>query len=75
MKIIRNIVVLSTKEDTIVLLKNAEPSVYDPMGETLLAHAFRVVTDLATTTFVLVPIGPPTMVRKEDFRPGDLEGL
>lgn len=76
MKLIRNgIVVLRVKNDYVVIMKEAEnPSVFDPTGTYWgLAQGFKVVTDLASKTFVLVPIGDPTRVRVEDFKPGELD--
>lgn len=76
MKLIRNgIVVLNVKNDYVVIMQKSEaPSVWDPADIYWgLAQGFKVVTDISSKTFVLVPIGEPSRVKKEDFKAGELD--
>lgn len=75
MKLIRNnTVVLHVNDDYVIIMSKGGASAWDPMGTYWgLAQGFKVVTDIFSKTFVLVPLGEPTRVKYSDFKPGDLD--
>jgi len=76
MKLIRNnsIILHVNNEYVIIMSKGGDASAWDPTGTYWgLAQGFKVVSDVASKTFVLVPIGEPTRVKFSDFKPGELE--
>jgi hypothetical protein len=71
-----NRVVLAVEDDYVIIMaKGDNPSVFDPTGTTYwgLAQGFKVVRDTFSKTLVLVPLGEPSKVRFDEFRPEDLE--
>jgi hypothetical protein len=71
-----NRLVLAENEDYVIVMKREGPNAWDPADEVWgQAQGFRVVTNKATGTFVMVPLGAPTRIKESDFKPGDLQQI
>ncbi len=71
----KNRVILNVNDDYVIIMAKGDgPSAFDPTGEIWgLAQGFKVVRDTFSNTLVLVPLGQPTKVHFDDFKPEDLE--
>jgi hypothetical protein len=70
-----NKVILSVKDEYVIIMAKGDgPSTWDPTGTYWgLAQGFKIVSDTFSNTLVLVPLGEPSRVRVDEFRPEDLE--
>jgi hypothetical protein len=69
-----NRVVLAVEDDYVIIMAKDDSSVYAPCSSIWgLAQGFKVVRDTFTKTLVLIPIGEPSKVYRDEFKPEDLE--
>jgi hypothetical protein len=70
-----NRVVLAVEDDYVIIMaKGKGPDAWDPTGSVWgLAQGFKVVRDTFSKTLVLVPLGEPSRIRFDEFKPEDLE--